>query len=157
MNAINDYDMETHYLVCDFIRYYLLQQHLSWDECPELPAPNWLRVIMRTWGCEFVRDYGRDFVDLVDGFYNIEQPTYGNFWKLARGIFDDDINWGRVVGLFAFSAKLAEYCHRHNKRQLIGQVAEWLTMSLKADEPRVWLEQKGGWSSLVEFYDCIQE
>ena len=60
------------------------------------------------------------------------------------------LNWGRVVSLFTFGGKLAEWFWEKQEVEKLEEVEDWLTESLSSKEE--WIERNGGWVSLVFIY-----
>ena len=72
--------------------------------------------------------------------------AYKTFCEVADEVFKDDCNWGRIVVLYAFGGKLAEYCKNNNMEHMIDKVVSWVGnfISRKAQ----WIKDKGhGWVS----------
>ncbi|XP_068177255.1 apoptosis regulator BAX [Antennarius striatus] len=70
------------------------------------------------------------------------------FMKVVRNIFDDGINWGRVVALFHLAYRLIYRAlttnHLENIRTIIGWVLQVIREMLYP-----WLVQQGGWEGVI--------
>ncbi|XP_026147438.1 apoptosis regulator BAX [Mastacembelus armatus] len=70
------------------------------------------------------------------------------FMKVARSIFVDGINWGRVVALFHLAYRLIYKAlttnHLENIRMVISWVLEVIREMLYA-----WIMQQGGWEGVI--------
>ncbi|XP_034054758.1 apoptosis regulator BAX [Gymnodraco acuticeps] len=70
------------------------------------------------------------------------------FMKVARNIFADGINWGRVVALFHLAYRLIHKAlttnHLENIRTIIGWVLQVIREQLYS-----WLVQQGGWEGVI--------
>lgn len=67
---------------------------------------------------------------------------------------DDALNWGRVVSLFTFGGKLAEWFWNQNEEDKIEEVEEWLAESLSSKSS--WIEEHGGWENFADKFDKEQ-
>ena len=58
-----------------------------------------------------------------------------------------DCNWGRIVGLFAFSGCLAIKCYEKRIPGLVYDIINWLVQLLSEDDYKIsyWIESKGNW------------
>ena len=65
----------------------------------------------------------------------------------------ESLNWGRVVSLFTFGGKLAEWFWEKQEVEKLEEVEDWLTESLSSKEE--WIERNGGWVSLVFIYSYL--
>ncbi|XP_013403489.1 apoptosis regulator BAX [Lingula anatina] len=71
-----------------------------------------------------------------------------SFMRVARTIFQDGINWGRIVALFYFAYKLA--ARAVDKLSFIKRIIEWVVEFIK-DFVAEWIIGRGGWESVVEY------
>lgn len=64
--------------------------------------------------------------------------------QIADEIIGNDINWGRIVVLYTFGAKVAEHFHE-NGTDLSEEISKWIGnyMASKSD----WICKAGGWVS----------
>lgn len=71
------------------------------------------------------------------------------FMKVARSIFADGINWGRVVALFHLAYRLIYKAittnHLENIRTIIGWVLQFIREQLYS-----WIVQQGGWEGVIQ-------
>nr|ABA61360.1 abhp [Exaiptasia diaphana] len=67
--------------------------------------------------------------------------------QIADELIGNDINWGRIVVLYTFGAKVAEHFHE-NGTDLSDEISKWIGnyMAKKSD----WIRKAGGWVSLNE-------
>ena len=76
--------------------------------------------------------------------------AYKTFCEIAEEIFKDDINWGRLVVLYTFAAKLAVHCKSCKMDNMIEKIIQWLGTFVARKQ--IWIKEKGhGWVS-SEFY-----
>ena len=78
---------------------------------------------------------------------NVE-TVCNSFVTIADKMFlDKELNWGRVVTLYAFAAFLIDYCSRnHDQQDLVNKLGEALG-SYVSDNLTDWIYGQGGWVS----------
>lgn len=70
------------------------------------------------------------------------------FMRVAHSIFDDGINWGRIVALFHLAYKLIYKAITSNHMENIRLVISWVLQIIK-DRIYLWLVQQGGWEGAI--------
>ena len=100
-----------------------------------------------------------DLLEQLCSKLNFSKETgYKAFCELANEVFSDGIvNWGRIVVLFAFSARLGKYCSENNMSSQIDNIIEWAPMFVTG---LGWIETQGGWvGTLLRllFYETPQQ
>ncbi|XP_066923657.1 bcl-2-like protein 1 [Clytia hemisphaerica] len=78
------------------------------------------------------------------------------FRNVSDRVLDrDSLNWGRVVSVFTFGGKLAEWFWNSHQEERIDEVEEWLAESLSSKES--WIEENGGWEYFAEKFEKDRE
>ncbi|KAM6980645.1 apoptosis regulator BAX [Aplochiton taeniatus] len=70
------------------------------------------------------------------------------FMRVARCIFADGINWGRVVALFHLAYKLIYKALTNNHLGIIKTIISWVLQFIRENIHK-WLVQQGGWEAVV--------
>ncbi|XP_019935804.1 apoptosis regulator BAX [Paralichthys olivaceus] len=70
------------------------------------------------------------------------------FMKVARSIFVDGINWGRVVALFHLAYRLIHKALTTNHLENIRMVISWFLQAVR-EMLYPWLVQQGGWEGVI--------
>ncbi|CAM9171388.1 unnamed protein product [Lampetra planeri] len=70
------------------------------------------------------------------------------FMKVARSIFADGINWGRVVALFHLAYRLIHRALTSNHLENIRTIISWVLMVIR-EQLYSWLVQQGGWEGVI--------
>ena len=66
------------------------------------------------------------------------------FYEIAQELFKDDVSWAKIVALFAFGARLGQYCRENSLEDLVVTIAENLAAFANHNiSPFVRIE--GGW------------
>jgi len=81
------------------------------------------------------------------------ENAYFKFHKVAEEILNGDENWGRIIILYAFAAKLAEQCKQTDNEQMIEKVIGWIGSFIA--KKSYWIRENGrGWNGFIEqFHD----
>lgn len=70
------------------------------------------------------------------------------FMKVARSIFADGINWGRVVALFHLAYRLIYKALTTNHLENIRTVISWVLQVIR-EQLYSWIVQQGGWEGVI--------
>ncbi|XP_031179674.1 apoptosis regulator BAX [Sander lucioperca] len=70
------------------------------------------------------------------------------FMKVARKIFADGINWGRVVALFHLAYRLILKAMNSNHLENIRTIISWFLQAIR-ELLYSWLVQQGGWEGVI--------
>ncbi|XP_062327611.1 apoptosis regulator BAX [Osmerus eperlanus] len=70
------------------------------------------------------------------------------FFTVARSIFADGINWGRVVALFHLAYRLIYNALTQNHFDIIRRIICWVLQFIR-ENIYGWIRQQGGWRGVV--------
>uniref|UniRef100_A0A672KAB8 Zgc:153993 n=1 Tax=Sinocyclocheilus grahami TaxID=75366 RepID=A0A672KAB8_SINGR len=68
------------------------------------------------------------------------------FMTVARSIFEDGINWGRVMALFHLAYRLIYQALTQNHFDIIRRIISWFSQFIR-ESISAWIRQQGGWVS----------
>lgn len=97
---------------------------------------------------EFEQLFTQAFSDLSSQLDITPDTAYHSFKSVMDEVFKDGVNWGRIVGLFAFGGVLCVECVEKDMSELVSRIADWMTMYLD-EHISLWIEGQGGWVSEV--------
>ncbi|XP_051961572.1 bcl-2-like protein 1 [Xyrauchen texanus] len=100
---------------------------------------------------EFELRYSRAFNDLSSQLHITPATAYQSFESVMDEVFRDGVNWGRIVGLFAFGGALCVECVEKEMSPLVGRIAEWMTVYLD-NHIQPWIQNQGGWERFAEIF-----
>lgn len=100
---------------------------------------------------EFELRFTRAFSDLSSQLHITPATAYQSFESVMDEVFRDGVNWGRVVGLFAFGGALCVECVEKEMSSLVGRIAEWMTVYLD-NHIQPWIQDQGGWERFSEVF-----
>ncbi|XP_060914682.1 bcl-2-like protein 1 [Labrus mixtus] len=112
-----------------------------------LPATTNLDAVkeaLRDSANEFELRYASAFSDLHNQLHITPATTHQSFENVMDEVFRDGVNWGRIVGLFAFGGALCVECVEKEMSPLVGRIIEWMTVYLD-NRIQPWIESQGGW------------
>ena len=142
-------------LVKDFIVYRLRKAgYEQWSGASQLncDAPDSVHRAMRMMGDEFYTAYFESFEDMT-GSINIHNA---NLKEVYYGVLDatceTGINWGRLCGLFVFSAMIAVKAMACGREDVVGNIVQWATDYVESDRYSNWINQHGGWVSYCSLF-----
>ena len=122
-------EADTSILACDYIRWRLRKEEYDWEECPELPEPNKIRLIMRVLGEDFESRYKSRLDAMVLEMDITPQNGFPSFMGICHYIIENtQISWGQIIAVFAFGGALAVHCLQNGLPQLIGNIADWIAV-----------------------------
>lgn len=96
---------------------------------------------------EFELRYARAFSDLHNQLHITPATAYQSFENVMDEVFRDGVNWGRIVGLFAFGGALCVECVEKEMSPLVPRIMEWMTVYLD-NHIQPWIQSQGGWVSV---------
>lgn len=100
---------------------------------------------------EFELRYARAFDNLQNQLHLTPATAYQSFENVMDEVFRDGVNWGRVVGLFAFGGALCVECVEKEMSPLVGRIIEWMTVYLD-NHIQGWIDSQGGWERFAEMF-----
>ncbi|MEQ2192283.1 hypothetical protein XENOCAPTIV_009532, partial [Xenoophorus captivus] len=100
---------------------------------------------------EFERLFTQSFSHLSLQLDITPDTAYHSFKAVLDELFKDGVNWGRVVGLFAFGGVLCVDCVQRNMSELVSRIADWMTIYLD-EQLDPWIHSQGGWDCFAKLY-----
>ncbi|KAK0136864.1 Apoptosis regulator BAX [Merluccius polli] len=70
------------------------------------------------------------------------------FMRVARSIFAEGINWGRVVALFHLAYRLIYKALTTNHMENIRVIISWVLQFIR-EQLHTWIAQQGGWEGVI--------
>lgn len=105
-----------------------------------------VKAALRDSADEFELLFTQAFSDLSSQLDVTPDTAYQSFKSVMDELFKDGVNWGRIVGLFAFGGVLCVECVEKNMSELVSRIADWMTMYLD-EHISPWIQSQGGWVS----------
>lgn len=70
------------------------------------------------------------------------------FMTVARTIFSDGINWGRIVALFHLAYRLIYKALTQNHFEIVKNIISWVLQFIR-ENISAWIRQQGGWDGVI--------
>ena len=138
----------TRYLVADYLNYRLQKHGYTWTNKPPLENVNNIHTAMRKLADEFEERYSAEFESMVEQLHITPNIAYPTFIAVARELFVDGINWGRIVALFAFGGAIAIECVEKDMGHLVDSIYDWVSTYLQSNLDQ-WISSQGGWVGII--------
>ncbi|XP_061584733.1 bcl-2-like protein 1 [Cololabis saira] len=110
-----------------------------------------VKSALRDAAAEFELLFRQSFNDPSSQLDITRDTAYQSFKSVLDELFKDGVNWGRIVGLFAFVGVLSVSCVERNMSDLVPRLADWMTLYLD-EQIDPWIQSQGGWDCFVEIY-----
>ncbi|KAM9362379.1 bcl-2-like protein 1 [Symphorus nematophorus] len=110
-----------------------------------------VKVALRDSADEFELLFTQAFSDLSSQLDITPDTAYHSFKSVMDEVFKDGVNWGRIVGLFAFGGVLCVECVEKDASKLVSRIADWMTMYLD-EHINPWIQSQGGWDCFAEVF-----
>ncbi|KAM7410805.1 hypothetical protein PAMA_020984 [Pampus argenteus] len=118
---------------------------------PSTTSLDAVKEALRDSANEFELRYARAFSDLHHQLHITPATAYQSFENVMDEVFRDGVNWGRIVGLFAFGGALCVECVEKEMSPLVGRIIEWMTLYLD-NHIQPWIQSQGGWERFAEIF-----
>ncbi|XP_070758388.1 bcl-2-like protein 1 isoform X1 [Enoplosus armatus] len=110
-----------------------------------------VKAALRDSANEFELLFTQAFSDLSSQLDITPDTAYHSFKSVMDEVFRDGVNWGRIVGLFAFGGVLCVECVEKDMSELVSRIADWMTMYLD-EHINPWIQSQGGWDCFAEVF-----
>ncbi|KAJ1139216.1 hypothetical protein NDU88_005591 [Pleurodeles waltl] len=95
--------------------------------------------------------YESHFQDMILDLRPDMDNAYKYFTKIASSLFEDGINWGRVIALLGFGYRMALYVyHQHGIRGFLSRIAQFVAEFVLRNQIARWIAQQGGWIAALD-------
>lgn len=105
-----------------------------------------VKAALREAADNFELRFTEAFSDLSSKLSITAFTAYHSFKSVMDELFNDGINWGRIVGLFVFGGALCVECIEKDMRHLVSRIADWMSTYLD-EHISPWIQSHGGWVS----------
>ncbi|XP_068171537.1 bcl-2-like protein 1 [Antennarius striatus] len=120
---------------------------------PSYPSANLeaVQAALRDSAEEFELLFTQAFSNLSSQLNITPETAYNSFKSVMDEVFQDGVNWGRIVGLFAFGGVLCVDCVEKDTSELVPRIADWMTTYLD-EHISPWIQSQGGWDSFADVF-----
>ena len=78
------------------------------------------------------------------------------FYEIAQELFKDAVSWPKIVALFAFGARLGQFCRENDLEDLVEDIAANLA-TFANEKISPFVRAEGGWSTLCQVFPPEQD
>lgn len=111
----------------------------------EESAPSFTRKFVRL-ARELEKRHVMQYDEMCKSLVVNGRTVYPIFSQIASELFKNGVNWGRILGLYAFAGSLCEACFKKSMPEMVEEVKKWLVVYLKSNLA-AWIIDHGGWVS----------
>ena len=109
------------------------------------PPPSRSAAILRKLSDELEERHATVLANMCGRLNVLNGSAHTKFVQVADEVFRDGVNWGRIVAIFAFGAKLAQYCMGNGLQQDVDEIIAWVGNYISSLSE--WISAHGGWVS----------
>lgn len=109
------------------------------------PPPTKTAAILRKLSDELEERHAVVLANMCGRLNVLNGSAHTKFVQVADEVFRDGVNWGRIVAIFAFGAKLAQYCMGNGLQQDVDEIIDWVGNYISSLSG--WIYAHGGWVS----------
>lgn len=104
-------------------------------------------------GDDINRRYADDFKDMISQLNVTEETAYDVFAGVAKKLFADEINWGRVAALMCLAYRITMTVVKERAKkfaQFLKIIVSHVVRFIK-EKIAGWIAQQGGWSAALQY------
>ena len=90
----------------------------------------------------------REYEDMCKGLMINSQTVYPIFTQISGELFKSGVNWGRLLGLYAFAGALCRVCNSNGMSSMVTEIKIWLVAYARGNLA-MWIIDHGGWVSCI--------
>lgn len=114
------------------------------------PPPSRTAAILRRLSDELEDRHPAVLANMCGRLNILTGSAHTKFVQVADEVFRDGVNWGRIVAIFAFGAKLAQYCFRNRLEKEADDIADWVGNYISSLSG--WIRSNGGWEAFNQIF-----
>jgi len=74
------------------------------------------------------------------------ENAQATFFAIGDELFEDSINWGRIITFYAFAVEVAEFFMQKGQNNMVNNVVNWSALFVD-QKLATWIKHEGGWVS----------
>ncbi|PFX31800.1 apoptosis regulator R1-like [Stylophora pistillata] len=114
------------------------------------PPPSHTAAILRRLSDELEDRHSAVLANMCGRLNILTGSAHTKFVQVADEVFRDGVNWGRIVAIFAFGAKLAQYCFRNGLEKEADDITDWVGNYISSLSG--WILSNGGWEAFNQIF-----
>lgn len=104
-------------------------------------------------GDDVQQKYGDTFVAMTKHLGLSSATAYDTFAKIARRLFNDGINWGRIIALLCFGYEIAFSVIKTGSTaigQFLKKIISFVVKFIVKEKIGKWIANQGGWFAILD-------
>ena len=109
-------------------------------------------------GDDVQQKYGDTFVAMTKHLGLSSATAYDTFAKIARRLFNDGINWGRIIALLCFGYEIAFSVIKTGSTaigQFLKKIISFVVKFIVKEKIGKWIANQGGWVCIARIMQFI--
>ena len=98
------------------------------------------------------RERAQQFDDIIASLTITDGSLEDTYRQLMTHVFQEGVNWGRIITFLVFSSRLSLYCARSGMQNRVRNIVEWTEDEMR-ERIHSWVIERGGWEAFVRHYD----
>jgi hypothetical protein len=94
----------------------------------------------------------QQFDEIISSLSITSDSLEDTYRQLMTHVFQDSVNWGRVITFLVFSSRLSLHCAQSGMQNRVRDIVEWTEDEMR-ERIHGWVIERGGWASFVHHYD----
>lgn len=102
-------------------------------------------------GDDINKKYEHQFRHMVQQLCITQDTAYEAFAGVARKLFRDGINWGRIVTLLCFGYRIAIDTFQRGIGNFFQSILKFITRFIAQEKIAKWIAEQGGWIAALRY------
>ena len=98
------------------------------------------------------RERGQQFDEIISSLTITEDSLEDTYRQLMTHVFQEGVNWGRIITFLVFSSRVSLHCARSGMQNRVRDIVEWTEDEMR-ERIHSWVIERGGWAAFVRHYD----
>ena len=98
------------------------------------------------------RERAQQFDEIISSLSITNDSLEDTYRQLMTHVFQEGINWGRIITFLVFSSRLSLHCAQSGMQNRVRDVVEWTEDEMR-ERIHSWVVERGGWAAFVRHYD----
>ncbi|XP_070542968.1 bcl-2 homologous antagonist/killer-like [Ptychodera flava] len=95
--------------------------------------------------------YSGEFRGMIRSLDITPSTAYEHFANIARKIFTDGINWGRIVALLMFGYRIAIDVIKKGFKSFFNSIVKFVVKFIIGERIAAWIARQGGWAAALYY------
>ncbi|XP_030324615.1 bcl-2 homologous antagonist/killer isoform X1 [Calypte anna] len=100
-------------------------------------------------GDDIYKRYDPEFCCMLTSLQLTKENAYECFTNIASSLFENEINWGRVIALLGFGYRMAIHVYQQGIPGFLRRIARYVAEFMLRNRIARWIAQQGGWEAAL--------